>query len=88
VIVELFASAVLGLVDALVGLLPTVSFPFASTLSDFADFIGSQLAGLNSFLPISEVAVPIGWALTVYLPFVLTFLLVRWVYSLIPVVGQ
>lgn len=87
-IVELFVGAVIGLVEGLVGLLPTVSLPFADTLSDFAELIGSQLGGLNSFLPISEAASVIGWALTVYLPFVLTFLLVRWVYSMLPVVGQ
>jgi hypothetical protein len=32
--------------------------------------------------------VPIGWAVTVYIPFVLTFYVVRWVYAKLPVVGQ
>ena len=87
-ITEAIVSAVLGVIDMLVSLLPEVTFTFASTLTEFAELIGSQLGGLNNILPISEVAVPLGWALTVYLPFVVVFYIVRWVYSKIPVIGQ
>jgi len=88
VIVEAVVSAVLGVIDMLVGLLPQITFTYAATLESFAEIIGSQLGGLNNILPIAELAGPIAWALTVYLPFVIVFYLVRWVYSKIPVIGQ
>jgi hypothetical protein len=87
VIVEAVVAAVFGVLDAVIGLVPAVTFSFGSTLEDFADIIGSQLGGLDSFLPISEMAPVVVWAFTVYLPFVLVFYTVRWIYSKIPVVG-
>jgi len=87
-ITELLLSAFMALASSLGALLPTVTVPFEDDLALFADFIGSQLGGLDNIVPISEVAPTIGWALTVYLPFVIAFYSVRWVYSMIPVVGQ
>lgn len=83
-IITVLASAVAGIAS----LLPSFTVPFADELQDLAEFVGSQLGGLNSFLPIDELAAPIGFALGVYVPFVIVFYTVRWVYSKIPVVGQ
>ena len=87
-IVELIVSGFTALVVLLFGWIPSMPIPFDSILSDFADLLGSQLGGLDSFLPISELATPISWLLVTYVPFYLTFLFVRWVYAKIPVFGQ
>lgn len=79
---------VLEMFSGLFGLLPDLDIPFQSELDSFGAQIGSTVGGLNGFIPISEAIVPVQWAMTVYLPFVLSFYMVRWVYARIPVVGS
>lgn len=86
-IVELLLTVVGALVSALGAIIPDVPMPFSDELSDFAVFVGSTLGGLNAFLPITEVAVVVGWALTVYLPFVITYVSIRWIVSHVPAIG-
>jgi len=88
VIVELFINVMVSAVSAVVGLIPETTLSFSTTLDDFADYLGSQLNGLDNVVPISEVKGPMSAALAIYVPFVLTFYVVRWVYSKIPVFGQ
>lgn len=87
-IVEAFIRVLGGAVSAIASLLPTFTVPFAGTLQDLAEFVGSQLGAMNGFLPIDELGEPIGFVLGVYVPFVIVFYTVRWVYSKIPVFGQ
>lgn len=86
-IVEALLSVVGFILSALDAIVPDVPVPFSSELSSFATFIGSNLGGLNEFLPIVEIGVVLGWALTVYLPFVVTYVVVRWVFAHVPQVG-
>jgi hypothetical protein len=88
VITDALLGLVVSLVEVLVGLLPDVTVPFASDIASFGSLIGSYAGGLDGLIPISEMMVPIGWAVTVYIPFVLTFYVVRWVYAKVPVIGQ
>jgi hypothetical protein len=88
VITDAVINLLVGLVEVLVGLLPDVTVPFVAELTSFGELIGNYAGALDGFLPITEMMVPIGWAVTVYIPFVLTFYVVRWVYAKVPVVGQ
>lgn len=88
VITEAVLGAFVSFIDAFVGLLPAVTIPYVAQLSDFATAIGSQIGGLDSFIPITEALPIIQWSLTVYLPFVFVFYAVRWVYSMVPVFGR
>lgn len=87
-ILELVYSALVAVTSSVFSLIPEMELPFSTELTSFGSFIGSQIGGLDSFIPISEVAPVIAWALTVYLPFVFVFYTVRWVYSKVPVIGQ
>lgn len=88
----MIVNAVTGLFFAVYGALfsvvPEVTLPYVDKLEEFATLIGSQVGGLNSFLPISEMLPVLFFALVVYLPFVLVFYAVRWVYAMIPVFGR
>ena len=87
-ITEAVLGALLSVLDAVLSLIPELSIPFQAELNSFGDFIGSQIGGLDSFIPISETVPVISWALVVYLPFVFVFYTVRWIYSKLPVVGN
>lgn len=87
VITEALLTVIGLLLAGLDAIIPDVDVPFDTELADFAEFVGANLGGLDNFLPITEVAVVVGWALTVYLPFVVAFVVVRWVFSHIPAVG-
>lgn len=86
-IVELLLTVVGVLLTSVAFLIPDVVMPFTDELHDLAVFVGSNLGGLNSFLPVTEVAAVLGWCMTVYLPFVVGFVVVRWVWSHIPGIG-
>lgn len=87
-IIEALLAIVLLILQGLGAVLPDVPISFEDELADFADFVGANLGGLNGFLPITETAVAITYALTVYLPFAVAFVTVRWIYAHIPVVGK
>jgi len=87
-IVELLFEALISFATLLTYPLPDMDLPFGTELASFADLIGSQVGGLDSFIPISEALPIVGFALAVYLPFVTIYYTVRWIYSVIPVFGQ
>jgi hypothetical protein len=87
-ITDALLGLVVSLVEVLVSALPAVTVPFSDEVASFGSLIGSYAGMLDGLLPISEMMVPIAWAVTVYIPFVLTFYVVRWVYAKLPVVGQ
>jgi len=87
-LVELLVEALMAFVTLLTYPLPDIDLPFAGELADFADLIGSQVGGLDSFIPISEALPIVGFALAVYLPFVTAYYSIRWLYSVVPVFGQ
>lgn len=87
-LVELIVEATLSLLGSLIGLLPEVTFPFQATLSQFAAIIGSQVGALDGIIPISEAMPIVKWSLTIYLPFCIAYGIFRWIYSMLPVVGQ
>lgn len=86
-IIELLLSVIGALLSGLDAIIPDVPVPFEDELSDFAAFVGGNLGGLNTFLPITEIGVALVWALTVYLPFVVSFCVVRWIFAHVPYVG-
>lgn len=85
---DLVIGALFSFVEFVVGLLPDVTLPYSAEIGDFADFVGSQIGGLNSFLPIDEMLPLLSFALLIYMPFTFVFYIVRYVYSLIPVFGR
>jgi len=87
-IVEALLLVLIEGVNALVFLLPQITLGFQQTVDDFAVTLGEQVGSLDSFLPISEALPIVGWALTVYVPFLLVYMPIRWIYSMIPVFGR
>lgn len=87
-IVTAFLEIILDGVQALIALLPTVTFPFSETIDEFAAMIGSQVAALDGMIPITEALPIVQWALLIYAPFLIAFYSFRWLYSMIPVVGR
>lgn len=83
-IVEAIVNLITGLVDVLVGIAPDLTLPFGTYPTQFANFAGSQLAGLNTILPITELAIVVGWVLSLYVPVVFTFYVVRWIWAHVP----
>jgi hypothetical protein len=87
VIVVWLLELVLLILEGLGAIIPEVDTAIFDGLGDFADDIGSRLGGLNGFLPISEIAVVQGFALTVFLPFVVSFAIFRWLWQHLPYIG-
>jgi len=87
-IFDLVFGALFSSVGAFFSLFPEVTLPYTSELTAFASFLGSQVGGLNSFIPIDEMLPLLSFALLVYLPFTMVFYVVRYIYSLIPVFGR
>lgn len=85
---ELLVQVLMSFATIITYPLPDIDLPFGSELASFADLIGSQVGGLDSFIPISEAMPIVGFALAVYLPFVTIYYTVRWLYSVVPVFGQ
>lgn len=87
-IVEGLLTVIGLLLSGLDAIIPDVATPFQSELEDFAIFVGSNLGGLDQFLPITEIAVAVSWGLVVYLPFVIGFVVFRWIFAHVPAVGS
>lgn len=89
-------DAILSLLSSIFGLigdlLPDVgALPFASYLEDAGDVfrhIGESCGPLNGFLPLTELFTVVGWLVTFYLPLVLLYLGVRWLYAHLPWLGK
>lgn len=69
-------------------LFPDLTFPWDTEVHDLAVFVGSHLASINAVFPVSESLVVVSWSVSYLAPIMLTFLLVRWVYAHIPVIGS
>lgn len=86
-ITEALIEVFFGGGTSLLEVIPDGTLPVGTYPEDFAEAIGGALGGLDGFLPISEMALVVGWALTVYFPIVLVYYLVLWIYTHIPVFG-
>lgn len=87
-IVEAILVGVLGALTTLLETIPDATLPVGTYPAQFAEAIGGALGGLDGFLPISEMAVVVGWVLATYVPVVLTYHLVLWIYTHLPVIGN
>lgn len=89
-IVELAVEALLGLLTLILEAIPDGSLPSvaATALEQFADVIGGALGGLDGILPITEVAVFVGWALGTYVPIAVTYQVSHWIWTHLPIIGN
>lgn len=87
VIIELLLDGVYGLLYLISTIFPDVAFPWDDELSDFAVLIGGHLGVVNDVFPVAELLVVISWAAATLLPVVATFLVVRWAYAHLPMIG-
>lgn len=87
-IVELLLSAVKLLLTGMLLLFPDVPMPFASERAQFASFVGGRLGLINTAFPIDSALLVVTWTLTYVLPILVTFIIVRWIYAHLPVVGS
>lgn len=83
-VVRTLAAALSGLTS----LLPDVDLPYDSELDALASQIAGSLGVLDSFFPVYETATFLAWAFTVWLPVVLSFLVAKWVWQHLPVIGS
>lgn len=87
-IVELLLDAIYGVLYALSIIFPDVEFPWTDELDDLAILIGTHLGGVNEVFPVAELVTVISWCAGTLLPVFLTFVVVRWVYAHVPVIGS
>jgi len=87
-ITDLIVGGILDLLTALLDALPDLTLPFGTYPEQFASTIGGGLGGLDGILPITEVAVVVGWVLTTFVPVAIAFHITRWVYEHLPIVGN
>jgi len=88
----MITEALLGLGELLLGiiaaLLPAVGpMPWDALLDDvdvWAHGIGAMAGPADQWLPISDAIAALDFLVTVWLPPVLVFLVVRWVYAHLP----
>lgn len=89
-IVDALLGGLLAVLTAVLGAIPDAALPSvaATALEDFAEQIGGALGGLDGMLPISEVAVFVGWVLGTWLPAIAAYQVAHWVWGHIPVFGN
>lgn len=85
--VQLLMNLVGAIFDVFDAILPDIELDVSAELSEFADVVAGGIAWINGVLPLAELLDAIDWVLVVYLPFVLVFHLVKWIYAHLPVVG-
>jgi len=56
--------------------------------SGWGSFIGTKVGPLNSFAPVAELFVFLDVFLNIWLPAVLAYQLVFWIYAHMPVIGK
>lgn len=81
-------QALLGLLTLILEAIPDGTLPVGDYVEDFATAIGGALGGLDGFLPITEMSVVVGWIMVTYVPIVVTYHIVRWAYTHLPVIGN
>lgn len=89
-IVELLVTGLLGILTLILEAIPDASLPGAAAdmLTDFAGTIGGALGGLDSLLPITELATFVGWVLGTYVPIAVAYQSAMWVWAHLPVIGS
>lgn len=86
-ITEAFLNVLGVIVRAIDALIPALEIPYADEVTDLAAWAGTQMGFLDPVIPIATVAAAFGWIVTTYVPLWFAFVVIRWVYSHIPVVG-
>lgn len=89
-IVDLLVGALLDLFSLILSAIPDASLPASAStaLEDFAVQIGGALGGFDSFLPITELSIFIGWVLGTFVPIAISFQIAFWVWAHLPVIGS
>lgn len=89
-IVELIVTALLALLTVILEAIPDANLPeaAATALESFATTIGGALGGLDSMLPVTEVATFVGWVLGTYVPIMVAYQIAHWVWTHLPVIGN
>jgi hypothetical protein len=90
VIPKLLLELIELILDGISLLIPDVDLPSSVTtlVDDFGPIVVGYLFALNGLLPVAELATFAGWVMTLYLPAAVTYAVVRWLYSHIPVLGK
>jgi len=89
VISEWLLSLVRGIWNGIALIVPDVDLStFDSHLTTLSGLIGSGIGQFDGVFPITETMVFITWTMYTWLPAYLTFLITRWVYARVPVIGS
>jgi len=71
------------------GLLPTATLTgLPAAITDFGETLGTKAGPLNQFFPVEELFTGLVIMLVYWLPAVLLYQVVFWVYKHLPVVGK
>lgn len=89
-IVRELVGGLLSVIAAVLRVIPDQPLPSIASdaLDDFAVEIGGALGGLDGLLPISEIAVFVGWVLGTWLPAMVTYQVAHWVWGHLPIIGN
>lgn len=87
-ITDLLLGVVGLVVDGFALLLPTMSLPGkAQAISFVGVFAGYARAMLNPIIPVDDITAIVGPIVQYWFPALIVFVLVRWFYRYVPVVG-
>jgi hypothetical protein len=87
-IVEAVLSLLATIIDGVMSVLPTDSLDLPVVGEDIAAWFGERAGPLNAILPIYEVAQFMVIVTTVWLPAVLVYTTVKWIYKHLPMIGK
>jgi hypothetical protein len=77
------------IIAGLNALLPTATLTgIPSSISNLATTIGTNLGAINPYFPAAELFTYLGWLWLYWLPGVLAYSIVFWIYQHLPVVGN
>jgi hypothetical protein len=88
VITDALLFIVGAILDGFALVLPEVSIPGWSTVMGFADDLSGYLFAMDGILPMTEYVSTVRWIVVVWLPGFFAFLLARWVWKYVPVLGK
>jgi len=92
VITSALLSLLGALLDAIASVLPSVEdLPWSgatTSISNWLESVGGMAGPFDHWIPLAEIFDVMDWMVTYYLPVVVTYLTVRWVYAHLPVVGK
>lgn len=80
--------ALVGGLTEILEAIPDGTIETGTYLETFAERVGGALGGLDAVVPISECLVVVSWVLVTYVPMVITFLVARFVFTHLPVIGN